>query len=151
MGRRLNGRFDSFKAFLKRLLRSAILVSIGVGVLFIAFTTGAAEYSTSKVEAIYTPVAMSSAVLNRIADCESGNGKPGTATQFSPSGQVQMHWNKNGTVDVGKYGVNTVWFKKATELGLDLTKESDNQKMAEWIYLNRGTGDWYSSANCWNN
>lgn len=143
------GKFSSFKAAVKKFFVGVAYTAVGVTLLFIAFTTGAATFSTSKVEAIYTPVAMSSAVLSRIADCESGNGKVGSATQFAPSGQVQMHWNANGTVDVGKYGVNTVWFKKATELGLDLTKEADNQKMAEWIYLNRGTGDWYSSAHCW--
>lgn len=94
-------------------------------------------------------------VLERIADCETGTrtkaGKAikGTARQFGPSGQVMMTANKNMSVDVGKYAINTVWFKQATELHLDLTKEADNKTMAEWIYENRGTGDWYSSQSCW--
>jgi len=60
-----------------------------------------------------------------------------------------MRANTNGTVDIGEYQVNGFyWGKKASELGLDLTKEADNKKMAEWIYANKGTGDWYSQK-CW--
>jgi hypothetical protein len=143
------GRFNSFKASVKRFFRACGLVAVGAIVLFIAFTTGAATYSTSKVEAEFSNAPLNSAVLNRIADCESGNGKPGSATHYDKNGQVLLRANKNGTVDVGKYQVNSVWFKKATELGYDITKESDNKAMAEWVYLNRGTGDWYSSQKCW--
>jgi hypothetical protein len=60
-----------------------------------------------------------------------------------------MRSNTNKSVDIGKYQINSVWFKKATELGLDITKEEDNEAMAYWIYENRGTGDWYSSQSCW--
>ncbi len=83
-------------------------------------------------------------VMIRISKCEN------SGTQLDKNGQVQMHWNKNGTVDVGKYAINTVWFKKATAMGLDLTKEKDNETMAMWIYENKGTGDWSASSNCWN-
>lgn len=82
-------------------------------------------------------------ILKRIAECESGN------THYRKDGQVIFNPNSNGTVDVGKYQINTVWNTKATELGLDLTKEEDNEEMAEWIYANRGTEDWYSSKKCW--
>lgn len=94
-------------------------------------------------------------IMERIADCESGKrdkhgrGIPGSASHYGPSGQVLMTPNNNGTVDVGKYAVNSVWFKKATELGLDLTVEKDNKAMADWIYANRGTEDWYPSKSCW--
>jgi hypothetical protein len=60
-----------------------------------------------------------------------------------------MRANTNKTVDIGRYQINSVWNKKASELGLDLTIEADNEKMAYWIYENRGTGDWYSSEKCW--
>lgn len=82
-------------------------------------------------------------VLQRIIKAESGGH------QFGPSGQVLMRPNKNGTVDVGIAQINTVWFKKAHELGLDLTKEEDNIKMAEFIYENYGTDAWNSSKARW--
>ncbi len=92
----------------------------------------------------YEPVVDKEApVLERIAQCESG-GK-----HLGKSGQVLLSANTNDTVDVGKYQVNTVWFGKATELGLDITTEEGNKAMAEWIYFNRGTEDWYSSKHCW--
>lgn len=87
-------------------------------------------------------------VLQRIADCESGNGKPGSGTHFK-NGQVIISPNTNGTVDIGKYQINSTWDKQATKLGLDLTKEKDNYAMAKWLYENKGTGPWASSAKCW--
>jgi len=83
-------------------------------------------------------------VMQRIAKCESGN------THIDPkTGQVIMRSNTNNTVDVGRYQINSVWFKKATELGLDITKEKDNEKMAMFIYENYGTEDWVYSSKCW--
>lgn len=81
-------------------------------------------------------------VMDRIAKCESNNS-------HYKNGQVLIKPNVNGTVDIGRYQVNSVWNKKATEMGLDLTKEADNKTFAMWIYKNRGTQDWYSSVNCW--
>lgn len=89
-------------------------------------------------------VEVNAPVLERIATCESG-GK-----HLGKSGQVIIKTNTNGTVDIGKYQINSVWFKKATEMGLDLTKEKDNEAMAKYIYANRGTGDWSASSACWN-
>ncbi len=99
-----------------------------------------------------------SPVMERIADCESGKrNKNGTAVKDSAShfdsntGQVFTKANDNKSVDIGRYMVNeTYWGKKAYSMGLDLTKESDNKKMAYWIYENRGTVDWMASSNCWN-
>jgi hypothetical protein len=88
-------------------------------------------------------------VLDRIAGCESQGNRNSKGTHFDKNGQVLMRSNTNRTVDLGKYQINTIWFAKATELGLDLTRENDNKKMAEWIYANRGTGDWSASAKCW--
>lgn len=94
-------------------------------------------------------------VLDRIADCESGvrltNGtaKPGSATHYDKHGQVLMRGNTNGSIDVGKYQINSVWFAQASALKLDVTDEADNKTMAEWIYENKGTGDWYASQSCW--
>ena len=81
-------------------------------------------------------------VLERIAKCESGG-------QHYKNGQVIFNANTNGTVDIGYFQINSIWNKKATELGLDLSKEKDNKAFAMWIYKNRGTEDWYSSKACW--
>ena len=126
---------------------STVLALIAAGLM----GAGALIFSTSTVTADTATVVINanSPVLARIADCESGNGKPGTGTQFK-NGQVIMRANTNGTIDIGKYQVNlTYWGKQATALGYDLTKEADNKAMAEWIYQNKGTGDWSSSQHCW--
>ena len=83
------------------------------------------------------------AVLKRIAKCESGD------THFDKNGQVLVRGNTNRSVDVGRYQINSVWFAKATELGLNVFDEEDNQKMAEWLFENRGTEDWYLTKKCW--
>lgn len=83
-------------------------------------------------------------VMDRILKCESGG------THVDPkTGQVLMRANKNGSIDIGKYQINSVWFKKATELGLNLSIEKDNESMAYYLYENFGTEDWYSSKACW--
>ena len=94
-------------------------------------------------------------ILEKIADCESGKRLPsgraikGSASHYGASGQVLMTGNTNKSVDVGKFAINSVWFKEAKRLGLDLTNEEDNTKMALWIYENRGTQDWNASSKCW--
>lgn len=82
-------------------------------------------------------------VLDRIALCESGN------KHFDKNGQILMRGNTNRSVDVGKFQINSVWFAKATELGLDLTKEKDNEEFAKYLYTTRGTEDWVYSKKCW--
>jgi hypothetical protein len=124
---------------------------VGLGV-FLAMNSGMkVEYQAvpvvkAEVLATSTPQAPHSdlpPVLQRIIKAESGGH------QFGPSGQVLVRANTNGTVDMGIAQINTVWFKKAHELGLDLTKEEDNIKMAVWIYENKGTGPWESSRKNW--
>lgn len=97
-------------------------------------------YAEKKIEVV---IEKDSPVLQRIAKCESGDA-------HYKNGQVIIRANSNGTTDIGRYQINSVWNKKATELGLDLTKEKDNETMARWIYANRGTEDWYPSKGCWN-
>lgn len=84
------------------------------------------------------------AVLVRIGKCESVTG------HRDVTGQVAVVGNKNGSVDIGKYQINErLWGKKATELGLNLFDEKDNETMALWLYENRGTEDWVWSKSCW--
>ena len=85
-------------------------------------------------------------ILDKIAECESGN------MHFDPkTGQVLTVGNTNKTVDIGRYQVNEhYWGTKATELGLDLFDEEDNETMAKWILANHGTEPWVHSKGCWN-
>lgn len=149
MGRRINGQFDSFKMKAKRFFSSLFHWTLVGGMAYLIFMAGAFFYSTNTTEAVVKIVMIDSPVLERIADCESGNGTKGSASHYE-GGQVLMRANKNGTIDIGKYQVNEhYWGAKATALGLDLTKEADNKKMAEWIYANKGTTDWSASQKCW--
>ena len=149
MGRRLNGQFDSFKMKLRRLTRAVVRYTLAGGVFYAVFMLGAFTWSTSTTEAYMVKVPTESPVLERIGDCESGNGSKGSANHYEKNGQVLLRANKNGTIDIGKFQINSIWQKKATELGLELTKEADNRKFAEWMYANKGTGDWSASAKCW--
>lgn len=150
MGRRLDGKFDSFRLKLARFMRVVKMVIASVAILVLAGAIGAFFFSSSEITVTTETIIAPAPVLERIADCESGNGTKGSATHHGKSGQVLMIANPNGTVDVGKYQINLFyWGAKATELGLDLTKETDNRQMAEYIYSNNGTGDWSSSAKCW--
>lgn len=87
-------------------------------------------------------------ILQVIADCESGNGRPGSGRQFHDDGRLVQ-----GVItpaDWGKFQINTkVWGDKAKELGYDLTTEEGNTAMALFIFETRGTRDWSASAKCW--
>lgn len=86
-------------------------------------------------------------VLDRIAFCESGN------KHYDKNGQVLVRGNTGDrtSVDVGVMQINFKYHgARATELGLDLTKESDNREYAKYLYTTRGTVDWEASKSCWN-
>lgn len=136
-------KFDVFKYRLVRFMRKVFIVSFVVGSVSGGYWLGGKTMRPVTVYADPVYIEKDAPVLDKIAKCESNDKHTGK------SGQVLISANTNGTVDVGRYQINTVWFAKATELGLDLTKESDNKKMAEWIYANRGTEDWVYSKTCW--
>lgn len=143
--------FQVFRFKLYRLTRKLAIVASIIAIVYTAFLLGsklnpATVYTKAEViKEVDTP----SPIMQRIAGCESQGSAKLSGTHFDKNGQVLMRSNTNKSVDVGKYQINTVWFAKATELGLDITLEKDNEKMAYWIYKNRGTGDWYSSRSCW--
>lgn len=141
-------RFQVFKFKMKKFFRKLFLAVLGVGSIYGAFFMGGV-FNPQSVYIQAEAITRVPVVMQRISSCETkGDVKiPGSHT--GKSGQVVMNANTNDTVDVGLYQINSVWFAKATELNLDITKEADNEKMALWIYENRGTGDWSSSANCW--
>lgn len=131
--------------FTRRLIFCGLVLSAFVGMIYGSYSAGRTfhpniVYADKIVEVPVTPTIP---VLERIAKCESPTG------QFK-GGQVVLIANKNGTVDIGKNGINLqAWGAVATKMGLDLTKEADNDAMARWIYLNRGTVDWKYSQDCW--
>lgn len=144
-------RWQVFKYRVRVFLLRCFVIGILIGSIYGAFVAGGI-YSPAVIYTkaeIIKEVESQAPIMDRIAGCESqGNAKlPGT--HWDKNGQVLMRSNTNRSVDVGKYQINTVWFAKATELGLDITLEADNKEMALWIYKNRGTEDWYSSRNCW--
>lgn len=142
---------------IKKFFRKVFITAFIGGLLYLTFLSGGIFHPATIITTaeVIKEVEVQAPVLDRIADCESGqrdrNGKgiKGSARHYGKSGQVLMTGNENKSVDVGKYAINSVWFAKATELGLDITQEKDNAEMAKWIYKNRGTGDWSASASCW--
>lgn len=111
-----------------------------------------ADLAPTKVVAGEPHIVQASApVLDRIADCESGSGKPGSGHQFTTSGDVVTNSNQNGTVDVGKYQINlnAAHVREMAKLGFNPLTEEGNEAYAHFLYANRGTTDWSSSQRCW--
>lgn len=138
-------KWKAFKYKVSVFFKKLFKVSLSLSVIALAFYAGQFSSSTTTyAQPIEKIVLADSPVLDRIAKCESPNG------QLAKNGQVQVHANSNGTVDAGMYQINIqVWGAKATELGYDLFSKEGNKKMAEWLYANKGTSPWYSSAKCW--
>jgi len=132
------------KTFFKRVI--LVVIIILVGALIVQYFRWA--YPTIVTEEIIKEVVVERPidypVLKRIAKCESND------RHFGESGQVLMMGNTNKSVDVGRYQINSLWFKKASELGLDLTLEKDNEAFAIYLYKNYGTEPWIWSKKCWN-
>lgn len=144
MGRRINGRFDSLKARLHRFVVSVLWIASGMVALTTAFTLGGFFFSSDTVEAAPVQIITApSPILDRIALCESHN------SQLNPNGQVLVHVNTNGTVDIGRFQINSIHEAEATKLGFDLFTDKGNTGYANWLYANRGTSDWQSSQHCW--
>jgi hypothetical protein len=126
----------------RTLIVSALMALVGWGMYF-----GANYFAKTSYAEIQVPVIVESSstppVLQRIAKCESHN------SQFDKNGQVVIHVNADKTYDIGEYQINSLHEKEATKLGLNLMIEKDNAAYAKFIYANRGTGDWYSSQDCW--
>ncbi len=130
------------KSFFKKLLFWFIVVCLFAGI--IQYFRWAYPTERVVVKEVVVERAITYPVLERIAQCESGN------KHFGESGQVLMMGNKNASVDVGRYQINSLWFKKANELGLDLTLEKDNEAFAIYLYKTYGTEPWIWSKKCWN-
>lgn len=123
----------------KRFMRLCVTALILYGV----FIAGGHFNPTFETVEKFVEIDSHAPVMERIAKCESNN------THFK-DGQVIFNANKNGSTDIGRYQINSIWNKKATELGFNLSNEEDNTKFAMYLYKNFGTEPWYSSVKCWN-
>lgn len=110
-----------------------------------------------KTVTVTTPAATSTApVMDRIAMCESHNSQYCTAELVKLKmchsyevGQVLHRTNSDGTIDTGVDQINSIWGATAAKLGYNLDVEKDNRAFGDWIYKNKGTGDWAASQSCW--
>jgi len=143
-------RFQVMKYNLAQFMRKVFIVMVGTAFTTIIFIVMKDIYITRELDKLNqaTPVVEETkelpAVMQRIAQCESGN------KHFKDNGQVVTNANTNGTVDIGRFQINEkVWGKKAGELQLNLADEKDNITFAMWVYENYGTEDWKFSAHCW--
>ena len=82
-------------------------------------------------------------ILDKIATCES-KGK-----QFFSNGVLVKHVNTDGTIDIGKYEINSIWEAKSVQLGYNIYTEEGNHNMAVWLFTNQGSEPWSSSKKCW--
>lgn len=128
---------------IKSFLKKAVIWGSSVAVVasIIAFSVSTSKVVAEVPETI--TVEAKAPILDRIASCES------KGSQIGPSGQVIIHVNTNGTYDIGKYQINSIHNAEATKLDFDLTTEEGNYGYAKYIYATKGTGDWSSSAHCW--
>ena len=86
--------------------------------------------------------------LKPICACESTGNKIKEPTQYNKDGSVLR--GKLNKDDIGMCQINLKFHnKKAKEMGLDLFKEQDNIKYANWLYSKEGSTPWNWSRNCW--
>lgn len=133
------------RRFVRKMVKLTVIAILIVVGAYSALQVGAKFYphTVYAVQEKVVEVVKEAPILAKIAKCESGDN------HYDKNGQVLLRGNTNKTVDVGRFQINSVWFAKATELGLDLTNEDDNKKFAQWLYENRGTEDWKYSKACW--
>lgn len=141
---------ETFMGMIKRWIRTAFryfLISFAVTVfLFIGGAAGSHYFPKIEYTQIEKVVLAEteSPVLDRIAMCESDN------MHIGKNGQVVVHGNTNGSVDVGRYQINVqIWGQTATDLGYDIFTDEGNTNMAQWLFKNKGSEPWVYSKKCW--
>jgi hypothetical protein len=177
VSRRYNGQYrgglrTELRNLWEKMIRAFIwvLIRIGIALAIASLMTGVYLYGQANAQTVdyvapQQPTveikqAQMAPVLARIARAESHGSQLCTKeiadAKWSPScnsgtvGQVMLHANNDGSVDIGKYGINNyAWGAEAARQHLNLTVEADNQKMAEYIFENFGTEPWYSSKKNW--
>lgn len=94
-------------------------------------------------EIIEVPIKEIPPVLQRIAKCESPTG------HYDENGKVVINKNTDGSLDIGKYQINSVHLAEIARMKLNVYDEKDNETFALHLMDARGTSDWYSSKGCW--
>ena len=139
------------KYYLERIAVFVSILSISMsGALAYSYNTTIVYGKEKAKETVETLKQNLPPVLKRIADSESGTcGVQGSAKHYK-NGKLVKNINKDKTIDIGYFQINSVHNEKAKELKLDLTKEVDNIKFAIWLFENKGTQPWSASYKCWN-
>lgn len=131
---------------------AGIFAAILLGVYFYGMVEAAnTQTVVNTITITPTPKESMSAVMARIAGCESEGNAKAKGKQFNADGSVVTHINDNGSVDLGKYQINLTasHLKQMAKLGMNPLTEEGNEAFAKWIYENEGTGPWASSQHCW--
>ena len=148
-GRQINGRFDSFKAWVRRCVRWFIRWSLISAAGYALFMAGALLYSTSTVSAEMPQIVHVKDVrdfppaLQAICQAESG----GKQFRDDKGHVVRGHITPD---DIGICQIHEpLWNDKARDLGFDIYTEQGNKDMALWLFDHQGTEPWNSSKAAW--
>jgi len=142
-------KWQIFKRKVKRFFNNLLWLIVMASIVYGIYQAGA--YFNPKTiitqAEVIREVPMKAPILEKIAKCESGGKHYGSNGQVIVRGNVGVGHN---SVDIGKYQINSYyWGAKATELGLNLWVEEDNEAMAMYIYQEKGTEAWSASRKCW--
>ena len=119
--------------------------------LFLSSSIGAGEIPgqiPEGKESAYTKIAQLRPELVPICACESTGNMNEKPTHFNPDGSVKR--GKINPLDIGICQINLRWNgDTAARMGMDLFKESDNIRFANWLYGQKGSAPWNWSKSCW--
>jgi hypothetical protein len=111
--------------------------------------------TTLVLKPIEMPDAPEMIILEAIADCESGDGTPGSAHQFNDDGSPVRNPSDApaGTGAVGMFQINLsdpAIARLVKEKGWDVEGSlADNRTAAEYLLKNEGVSPWTASRACW--
>ncbi len=63
--------------------------------------------------------------------------------------RIGNNHNKNGTIDIGYFQVNSIHLQEAQGMGLNLYNDRENIIYGIWLMSIHGTRDWRASQRCW--
>jgi hypothetical protein len=135
----------------KKQSNAATVLLLGIIIMSFAHAhVSLMEYFDNELEYIQPSVAHAhvepvdhtkEAIMYEIAKCESGG-------VHKIDGEVIRGYIDND--DIGKYQINLRYHDaRATEMGLDVFTESDNEEYASYLYDTQGTQPWNASKPCW--
>jgi hypothetical protein len=70
-------------------------------------------------------------------------------THYRQEGTLVENVNRTGTIDFGKFQINSAWEAKAASMDYNIYLPEGKEAFASWLYDTRGPDDWYSSKHCW--